>query len=171
MKKIQLITLFFLFYFPSHAQDNSHYILWYDKPAKEWNEALPIGNGRLGAMIFGRADNELIQLNEQTLWTGGPVNLNPNPEALNYLQPVRDALFKDSIAQAVRLLKKMQGPNTEMYQPLGDIMIKQKLTGEVTNHYRDLNIATATASTKFTVNGIVYSRGNIFIGTRPGNCY
>ena len=158
MNKIQLVVSFFLFSFQSHAQDKSHYILWYDKPAKEWNEALPIGNGRLGAMIFGRPDSELIQLNEQTLWTGGPVNLNPNPEAPNYLQPVRDALFKDSIGQAVRLLKKMQGPNTEMYQPLGDIMITQKLNGEVTDYKRDLNISTATATTKFTVNGTIYSR-------------
>jgi alpha-L-fucosidase 2 len=78
------------------------YVLWYDQPAKEWNEALPIGNGRLGAMIYGRADSELIQLNEQTLWTGGPVNLNPNPGAPQYLQPVREALFKDSIAEAER---------------------------------------------------------------------
>ena len=80
-------------------------------------------------MIFGRPDIELIQLNEQTLWTGGPVNLNPNPDAPKYLQPVRDELFRDSINKAVRLLKKMQGPNTEMYQPLGDIVIKQKYPG------------------------------------------
>jgi alpha-L-fucosidase 2 len=99
-------------------------VLWYNQPAKDWNEALPIGSGRLGAMIFGRPGDELIQLNEQTLWTGGPVNLNPNPDAPKYLQPVRDALFKDSIGQAVRLLRKMQGPNTEMYQPLGDLIIK-----------------------------------------------
>ncbi|MEP7236630.1 MAG: glycoside hydrolase family 95 protein [Ferruginibacter sp.] len=158
MKKIQLITICFLISFQSYAQDNSHYILWYDQPAKDWNEALPIGNGRLGAMIFGRPDTELIQLNEQTLWTGGPVDLNPNPAASQYLQPVRDALFKDSIAQAVKLLKKMQGPNTEMYQPLGDIMIKQQLHGEVLNYYRNLNILNATATTRFTVNGITYSR-------------
>ncbi|MEI9806879.1 MAG: glycoside hydrolase family 95 protein [Bacteroidota bacterium] len=135
-----------------------NYVLWYDKPAKDWNEALPIGNGRLGAMIFGRADTELIQLNEQTLWTGGPVDLNPNPGAPKYLQPVRDALFKDSIGQAVRLLRKMQGPDTEMYQPLGDIMIRQPLHGDVTDYTRDLNITTAVSTTKFTVNGVNYSR-------------
>ena len=133
-------------------------ILWYHQPAKEWNEALPIGNGRIGAMIFGKAQEELIQLNEETLWTGGPVNLNPNPEAPTYLQPVREALFKDSIGQAVRLLRKMQGPNTEMYQPLGDLIIKHKFSGEPTNHYRDLNISTAVSTTRFTANGIVYTR-------------
>ena len=98
--------------------------LWYDKPARDWNEALPLGNGRLGAMIFGRSDTELIQLNEQTLWTGGPVNNNPNPDAMKYLQPVREEIFRDSINKAVRLLRKMQGPNTEMYQTLGNIVKK-----------------------------------------------
>ncbi len=141
----------------SFAQQKE-YVLWYNKPAKDWNEALPIGNGRLGAMIFGRADIELIQLNEQTLWTGGPVDLNPNPDAVKYLQPVRDELFRDSIGRAVRLLRKIQGPNTEMYQPLGDIIIKQKYAGEASAVYRDLNISTAVASTKFTAGGVVYSK-------------
>ncbi len=133
-------------------------VLWYKQPAKDWNEALPLGNGRLGAMVFGRPANELIQLNEQTLWTGGPVNPNPNPDAPKYLQPVRDALFKDSIGQAVKLLRKMQGPNTEMYQPLGEIIKKQNLSGEPTKYTRDLNISNATATTKFTVDGIEYTR-------------
>ena len=133
-------------------------VLWYNQPAKNWNEALPIGNGRLGAMIFGRPDTELIQLNEETLWTGGPVDPNPNPAAPQFLQPVRDALFKDSIGQAIRLLKKMQGPNTNMYQPLGDIIIRQSFNGTVSNYYRDLDINTATATTRFTVDGVEYVR-------------
>ncbi|HVF82475.1 MAG TPA: glycoside hydrolase N-terminal domain-containing protein, partial [Flavisolibacter sp.] len=128
-KKVQVL-LFFLLLTTALSAQQKGLVLWYDAPAKDWNEALPIGNGRLGAMIFGRPGTELIQLNEQTLWTGGPVDLNPNPVAPKYLQPVRDALFKDSIGQAVNLLKKMQGPDTEMYQPLGDIMIKQNLKGE-----------------------------------------
>ena len=101
--------------------------LWYDKPAKDWNEALPIGNGRLGAMIFGNTSDELIQLNEATLWTGGPVNPNPNPTAYLFLPQVRSALFADSIPKAVSLLKKIQGPNSNMYQPLGDILIHQDI--------------------------------------------
>ncbi len=157
MRKIVLVFFVLLLANETIAQQKN-YVLWYDKPAKDWNEALPIGNGRLGAMIFGRPDTELIQLNEQTLWTGGPVNLNPNPESPKYLQPVRDALFKDSIGQAVRLLRKMQGPNTEMYQPMGDIIIRQKINGKVTNQYRDLNITKAIATTKFTANGVDYYR-------------
>ena len=150
--------LFLLLIAQSSFAQQKTLVLWYSQPAKDWNEALPIGNGRLGAMIFGRAGDELIQLNEQTLWTGGPVNPNPNPDAPKYLQPVRNALFKDSIGQAIQLLRKMQGPNTEMYQPLGDIILKQQLNGEVSNYYRDLNISNATATTRFTVNGVEYTR-------------
>ncbi len=159
-KKIFLITVFLLDAVFLSAQQKD-YVLWYNQPAKDWNEALPIGNGRLGAMIFGRAGEELIQLNEQTLWTGGPANLNPNPTAPAFLQPVRDALFKDSIQEAVRLLKKMQGPNTQMYQPLGDIIIKHKFANDQLDskrYYRSLNISDATVLNEYTVNGIKYSR-------------
>ncbi len=132
--------------------------LWYTKPAKNWDEALPIGNGRLGAMIFGRIDLEFIQLNEETLWTGGPANPNPNPAASSYLPQIRKFLFEGKNGDAVKLMKKMQGPNTNMYQPLANVVLKQKLTGEVSNYTRTLNIAEAIATTKFTVNGIQYTR-------------
>jgi len=139
-------------------QKNESLELWYNKPAKDWNEALPIGNGRLGAMIFGNPSQELIQLNEATLWTGGPVNPNPNPTAYKYLPQVRSALFADSIPKAVALLKKMQGPNTNMYQPLGDILIKQDFIGEVKNYKRSLNIEKAISTTSFEVDGVKYTR-------------
>ncbi len=157
MKNIFCLFWFSTIVFNTFSQQKE-YKLWYNQPAKDWNEALPIGNGRIGAMIFGRPGTELIQLNEQTLWTGGPVNLNPNPDAPKYLQSVRDELFRDSINNAVHLLKKIQGPNTEMYQPLGDIVIKQKYTGEATNIYRDLNISNAVAATKFKAGGVEYSK-------------
>jgi alpha-L-fucosidase 2 len=140
------------------AQSKKEKILWYRQPAKDWNEALPLGNGRLGAMDFGGVKEGLIQLNEATLWTGGPVDHNPNPDAPNYLQPVRNALFRDSIGEAMQLLRKIQGPDTQMFQPLGDIVIRQPFTGEITNYYHDLNISNATSTTKFTVNGVDYTR-------------
>jgi alpha-L-fucosidase 2 len=162
-KKIDLNRRNFLFCFlliaqTIFAQQKKDLVLWYKQPAKDWNEALPIGNGRLGAMIFGRVEEELIQLNEETLWTGGPVNLNPNPEAPKYLPQVREALYKDSIQQAVQLLKKMQGPDTEMFQPLGDLILRQKLIGITTNYVRSLDIGNATASTRFTADGVNYTR-------------
>lgn len=153
-----IICCLFALSFSAIAQQKKEMVLWYNQPAKDWNEALPLGNGRLGAMVFGRVSEELIQLNEATLWTGGPVNPNPNPDAPKYLQPVRDALFKDNIGEAVKLLRKMQGPNTNMYQPLGDIMIRQTLNGEVTGYRRDLNISNATSTTSFKVNGVTYTR-------------
>ncbi|GGE46662.1 alpha-L-fucosidase 2 [Pedobacter psychrotolerans] len=132
--------------------------LWYKQPAKNWNEALPIGNGRLGAMVFGRVENELIQLNEETLWTGGPADTNPNPDAIKYLPEVRKQLFSGNNDQVVKLMQKMQGPNTNMYQPLANLFLKQKIDGEVSNYLRTLNIADAVATTSFTVNGINYKR-------------
>lgn len=132
--------------------------IWFKQPAKDWNEALPIGNGRLGAMIFGNPKDELIQLNDATLWTGGPVNPNPNPNAYQYLASVRSALFADSVSKAVSLLKKIQGPNTQMYQPLGDILIHQDLNGEVSDYKRSLDIENAVATTTFKANGVQYKR-------------
>jgi alpha-L-fucosidase 2 len=140
------------------AQPANPLTLWYDRPATDWNEALPVGNGRLGAMIFGRADEEVFQLNDLTLWTGGPVDLNPNPHAKQYLQPVREALFADDPAKAETLLKKMQGPDTQVYQPLGDLLLRQSLNGEVRNYRRQLDIGTALAVTRFEVGGVRYER-------------
>ena len=157
MQKLYLVITLLAFYFFAKAQKKD-LLLWYNQPAKEWNEALPIGNGRLGAMIFGRPDTELIQLNEETLWTGGPVDKNPNPNASKFLQPVRDAIFKDSINKAIQLLKKMQGPNTEMYQPLGDIILKQGIKNKPSAYYRDLDISTAVSTTRYTADGIIYTR-------------
>lgn len=142
----------------SKSFTSSEFKLWYKQPAKNWDEALPIGNGRLGAMIFGRVDQELIQLNEETLWTGGPANPNPNPEAPKYLPEVRKLLFEGRSGDASKLMRKMQGPNTNMYQPLGDVILKQAFNGVVTDYTRDLDISTAIASTKFTVNGVQYTR-------------
>ena len=158
MKKFLLLSFILFRFIHSPAQQKTDLSLWYTKPAKDWNEALPVGNGRLGAMVFGRVEDELIQLNEQTLWTGGPVDPNPNPEAPKYLPMVREALFKDSIGQAVRLLQKMQGPNTNMYQPLGDIKIHQTLSGKAENYYRELDIANAITTTGFQVGDTEFLR-------------
>src|SRR5687768_6072664 len=80
--------------------------LWYRQPARNWNEALPVGNGRLGAMVFGRVEEELIQLNEETLWSGGPVNTNPNPLAQKFLPQIREALFREDYESAEKLAQQ-----------------------------------------------------------------
>ena len=157
LRFVLILLVFFSLTQKADAQQKK-LVLWYNQPAKEWNEALPLGNGRLGAMVFGRPAEELIQLNEETLWTGGPAEDHPNPGAPGFLQPVRDALFRDSIGQAVRLLRRMQGPNTEMYQPLGDLIIRQSIKSEPTNIYRDLDLNNAVSTTRFRADGIDFSR-------------
>src|SRR5689334_15779112 len=101
--------------------------LWYNKPAEVWVEALPVGNGKMGAMIFGGTAMELIQLNEASLYSGGPVKKNINPEASTFLPQVRKALMDENYSLADSLCKKMQGLFTESYMPLGDIMIRQNI--------------------------------------------
>lgn len=162
MKKIiKRIVLLFAFVnalyctlFAQHAGK-----LWYNKPATVWTEALPLGNGRLGAMVFGNINEELIQLNENTLWSGGPVKTNVNPDAPKYLPLIREALFNGKYDTAIALTKKMQGFFTESYMPLGDLLIKQNFKDSVaTAYYRDLDINDATATTKFTIDGITFKR-------------
>lgn len=138
------------------AQENR---LLYDKPAKVWTEALPIGNGRLGAMVFGRVENELIQLNEATLWSGGPVRDSVNLGAFAYLSKVRQALFNEDYKKAHDLAKHMQGVYSESFLPMADLHIYQDLKGAVVQNYaRDLDIANAVTTTTYNVNGVNYKK-------------
>ncbi|AYQ35928.1 glycosyl hydrolase family 95 catalytic domain-containing protein [Runella sp. SP2] len=148
----------FLCYFQTFGQSSQK--LWYAKPAERWVEALPVGNGRIGAMVFGGVNEELIQLNESTLWSGGPLKKNVNPEAHQYLSAIREALLeKEDYSKANELTKKMQGFYTESYLPLADLMIKHRLTnGTPTAYYRDLDISKAISTTRFTVDGVTYVR-------------
>lgn len=133
--------------------------LWYKQPAAVWTEALPVGNGRLGAMVFGGVQDELLQLNEATLWSGGPVKTNVNPGAKAFLPKVREALFKGDYAAAEQLDKNLQGLYSQSFLPLGDLHIHQALPkGETTGYYRDLDIADAVTTTKFTIGGVEYTR-------------
>jgi alpha-L-fucosidase 2 len=143
---------------PAHAQTAGK--LWYKQPAKQWVEALPLGNGRLGAMTFGGAEQELLQLNESTLWSGGPVRPSINPGAAAVLPQVRQALLQDQdYSRADRLARQMQGHYSESYLPLGDVRLRQDLGGQApADYYRDLDLATATATTRFTAGGVRYER-------------
>lgn len=159
-RSIGAILLVFSVSLLAHGQQKP--AIWYKQPARNWNEALPLGNGRLGVMVFGKVNEELLQLNEATLWSGGPINRNPKPDAPSYLPKVREALFREDYNQAAKLVRNIQGLFTEAYQPLGDLVINQSLTGPATNYYRDLDINTAVATTRFTVAGVNYSR-EIFV--------
>lgn len=122
-------------------------ILSYDKPASAWVEALPLGNGRLGAMVFGGTARERIALNESTLWSGGPVEGN-NPGARDILPLVREAVFAGRHAEAVALCKKMQGPYNQSYLPLGDLLLdfaSPTIDATSGDYARSLDLATATS--------------------------
>lgn len=142
------------------SQHNNSLKLWYNKPAEKWVEALPVGNGRIGAMVFGGIEQELLQLNESTLWSGGPVKKDVNPEAKNFLPKLREALLKnEDYTEANQLSKKMQGLYSQSYLPMGDIMIKHDFgSSKADNYYRDLNLTNGLATTRFTVDGVEYTR-------------
>jgi alpha-L-fucosidase 2 len=141
------------------AQPKEALALHYDKPAAVWTEALPVGNGRLGAMVFGRPGKELIQLNEATLWSGGPVGASINPGAFDALGKVREALAREDYAQAYALSRKTQGRYTQSFLPLGDLMLREDLKGgEVSGYRRSLDIRDGIQSTSFTVGGVRHER-------------
>jgi alpha-L-fucosidase 2 len=153
------ILFYVVFLSPIAGIGQQNLKLWYKQPASTWTEALPVGNGRLGAMVFGNEQNELIQLNESTLWSGGPVTDNLNPDAPKYLPQVREAIFAGDYAKAATLSKKMQGVYSESYLPLGDLKIKQELNaGASISYYRDLDINDAIATTRFKIDGVNYTR-------------
>jgi alpha-L-fucosidase 2 len=157
----------------SLAQGASRNSLWYKQPAAVWTEALPVGNGRLGAMIYGRVDDELIQLNESSLWSGGPVRSQVNPEAKQWLPALRKALFAEDYEEAGKLARKMQGVYSESYLPLGDLHIHQDFESSASLHpmpavhrggpvdmsyHRSLNLDDGKASTYYQVKGVEYTR-------------
>ena len=131
--------------------------LWYEKPAATWVEALPIGNGRLGAMVFGDPLRERLALNEDTLWSGGPTSWN-NPDAKTWLPKVREAVFAGRYAEADALTKKMQGPYNQSYQPLGDLLVDFDVAGPVEGYRRELDLDRAVATTSFRAGGALHTR-------------
>ena len=158
--------------------------LWYTKPASQWVDALPIGNGRLGAMVFGggsvdsttkinrknpEADpeagpvptdpaKETLQLNEDTLWSGFPVDGN-NLDAKNHLSAIRQAVLEQKDYHlADQLCRKMQGLFAEAYQPIGSLHVDCTHPGQVTDYRRELDLASAVASTRYKVEDVEFER-------------
>ena len=134
--------------------------LWYLQPATVWTSALPVGNGRQGAMMFGGVDSEVLCLNEDTLWAGGPYTPD-NPEALSALAEVRQLIWDGKYANAQRLIsqKMMAKPLGQLpYQPVGDLLLEFPSVATAVNYRRDLNFRTATASVQFTSDGVTFVR-------------
>jgi alpha-L-fucosidase 2 len=131
--------------------------LWYDRPADHWVEALPLGNGRLGVMVFGGAPVEHLQLNEESLWSGYPREHN-NPEARAFLPRVRQAVFAGDYALADQLVKHMQGPYNQSYLPLGDLYLEFDHPAELQGYHRWLDLDTAVSYTEYSLGGVQYTR-------------
>lgn len=148
---------------PASAQMDSPLMLWYAKPAAQWTEALPLGNGRLGAMVFGGAGDERIQINEATLWGGGPRDYT-NPEAFGHLSELRRLIFEGQIHEAEQLTAGMMGdPSLLMpFQPCCDLRLHFDGQEMVGGYRRELSLDQATASVRYTAGGVRFQR-EIFV--------
>jgi len=134
--------------------------LWYDQPAKVWTEALPLGNGRIGAMVYGKAENEIIQFNEETLWTGQPHNYS-HQGAFQHLDTLRQLLLEGKQAEAHKLGNEqfMSQPIRQLcYQPFGNITLNFPGHENYTNYRRELDIEDAISSVSYTANGVNFKR-------------
>lgn len=133
--------------------------LWYSQPAQNWSEALPIGNSRLGAMVYGGIEREELQLNEETFWAGSPYN-NDNSNAIHVLPVVRKLIFEGKNQEAQTLidanfLTKQHGMS---YLTLGSLFLEFPEHKNVSGFYRDLNLENATTTTRYQVNNVTYTR-------------
>ena len=134
-------------------------LLWYDQPASKWEEALPIGNGRLGAMIFGHPFQECIQVNEESLWSGAPINSN-NPKAIQNLDKIRELILSHQYQAAKKLAAEtMVGtpPCVRSYQTLGNILLDYSIQ-DTTQYSRSLNLNRGICTTQFLSQGIEYKQ-------------
>ena len=159
MKKIQ-INIFFLSLALNMVAQSADLKLWYRRPALDWNEALPLGNGRLGAMVFGTPAVERLQLNEETIWAGSP-NSNAHRLEDGVLETVRRLIFEGKYVEAENMAtaKIMSQTNHGMpYQILGDLYIAFPGHGSYSDYYRDLDISNALATVRYKVNGVTFKR-------------
>lgn len=159
--KILLLNLLFILITGCKTStDNSEnpLKLWYENPAKVWEEALPVGNGRLGAMVFGDPVTEKLQLNEESIWAGSKID-NNNPNALKALPALQKALFESRYKDAFKIADENflgTPPRIRSYQPLGDLLINYKWNSTPVDYYRELDLNTGITSAHFTADGKKY---------------
>jgi alpha-L-fucosidase 2 len=134
--------------------------MWYNEPASYWNEALPVGNGRLAAMVFGGPVNEIIQLNEGTFWSGGP-SRNDNPNALGALPAIRQAIFSGMYSNVESMINQnitATQLHGSMYQPIGYLYLSFQGHGSYTDYYRELDLEKAVFAATYKVDDVTYKR-------------
>jgi alpha-L-fucosidase 2 len=140
------------------AQQESYLKLWYKQPAKQWVEALPVGNGRIGAMIYGDPSNEVIQLNENTVWAGSPYR-NDNPDAKDALPEVRKLIFEGKYKEAHDLVNQKfisKISNGMPYEIMGNLRLQFPGKENYADYYRELDIEKAVATASYSKNGVKY---------------
>ena len=123
--------------------------LWYDHAARYFEESLPIGNGKLGALVYGGADTCVVNLNDITLWTGKPVDKDLGKDAHQWIPEIRKALFNEDYQLADSLQRNVQGPNSQFYQPLANLLLIDQNGGTATNYRRELSLDSAIVSDSF----------------------
>lgn len=133
--------------------------LWYSCPAQEWEEALPLGNSRLGVMVFGRPQLEELQLNEETVWAGGP-HRNDNPATLKALPEIRRLIFEGKNSEAEELINRtsLTGQHGMPYQTIGSLRLHFPGHDNYSGYRRELDLKRAVASTRYEVGGVTYTR-------------
>ena len=156
---VQAGMLFFCFLpFSVNAQEQCVMQLWYDQPARFFEESLPIGNGKIGALLYGGADIDSLYLNDITLWTGQSVDRNEDAGASKWIPEIRKALFEEDYAKADSLQHFVQGHNSQFYQPLGMVYIRDLNPGTVRNYRRTLSLDSALSTVSYLRNGVHYTR-------------
>ena len=159
MKKTLLIAFIAMISLSCSSQ-NSELKLWYDAPARQWTDALPLGNGRLGAMVFGTPAQERIQINEETIWGGGPHN-NVNYDAKDGLAEIRQALWEGRRSDAQALCDQYissKSAHGMPYQTAGSLILDFDGITHFTDYYRELDLNRAVALTRFKADGVEYTR-------------
>ena len=163
MKRIYLVVIALIsaIQLSVSARSTDELVLRFSEPARQWEEALPLGNGRIGAMVYGGVEKEMLCLNEVTLWSGVPKEGKYNPDARKHLPALRKALREDRFEDANNLSKKMQGDYSQSYMPLGNMLLQQYYAGEkaeVRGYSRTLDIEESLANVDYKVNGVNYHR-------------
>ena len=157
MRKIVIfISLITSFNFIVSAQSDCK--LWFNQPAQYFEESLVLGNGKMGASVFGGTNTDKIFLNDATLWSGEPVNPNMAPEAYKNIPAIREALKNNDYVLAGKLNKKIQGKFSESYAPLGTLKINFTPKGKADKYYRELDLNQAVSKVSYEINGVTYTR-------------
>ncbi|HLP05709.1 MAG TPA: glycoside hydrolase family 95 protein [Paludibacter sp.] len=160
LKLLLLVSLCCLSLSGAGMQRGGKLKMWYDKPASHWTEALPLGNGRIAAMVFGNPAKEQLQLNESTFWSGGP-SRNDNPEGLVGLDSIRACIFKGDFVQANKLSNKYltaKQLHGSMFQVIGNLNLAFAGSEKFTDYYRELDLERAVSTTKYKVGNVAYKR-------------